>query len=343
MRDKIMRGCGACRIGLYGLTALVLMTSIIMPGCAPTHREKDDTSMQESSTPASSEKPSSTAWSSAEPSSKAASSQQNSFAAASQPASSQKPAVTSKPSVSSRPSVSSQTAKPVIQSGVYSGIKWRSPTAKTYSLKYGRELLLINNDYELDDTFHWNLVYFSSGQPVSANTLQHWDDHGFNYTPLVDAAAYQPLKDMFAAARHAGVPLGMVSAYRSIKLQDSLFGQYVAQFKNQGLSEADAIKKANTMRTFAGTSEHNTGLGFDLAEAGSGYLRQSFGDTPQGKWLKANAENYGFILRYAKEKQPITGIIYEPWHYRYVGVEHAKKMNELGMCLEEYVDYLGGI
>ena len=67
---------------------------------------------------------------------------------------------------------------------------------------------------------------------------------------------------------------------------------------------------------------------------------ENFEKTAQFKWLSENAENYGFILRYPKDKTNITEIIYEPWHYRYVGVEHAKKMNQLGMCLEEYIEYL---
>ncbi len=245
--------------------------------------------------------------------------------------------------------VSSKTSSTPVSQGasdaswMYEGIEWRSPTAEPYSVKYGRNLILINNYYELDESFNWDLVYFSNGETVTLDTLKHWDDNGFNYTPLVDRAAYEPLKKMFAAAKSDGVPLGMVSAYRSIKLQDSLFNQSVQAGLNQGLSKEAAIKQANVSRTFAGTSEHNTGLGFDIAEAGSGYLRQDFENTPQGKWLKAHCAEYGFILRYPKDKVDITGIMYEPWHYRYVGVEHAQKMNELGMCLEEYIDYLGGL
>ena len=108
----------------------------------------------------------------------------------------------------------------------------------------------------------------------------------------------------------------------------------------QGLSEQDAINKANYERTFSGTSEHNTGLGFDILQSGNYTLSTSFENSAQFKWLMENAENYGFVLRYAKDKTDITGIMYEPWHFRYVGVEHAKKMNELGLCLEEYIEYL---
>ena len=134
----------------------------------------------------------------------------------------------------------------------------------------------------------------------------------------------------------------MVSPYRSIQKQDRLFTESVNYYKNQGFSESDAIKKANISRTFTGTSEHNTGFGFDILEKGNWTLSEGFEKTAQFKWLMENAENYGFILRYRKDKTNITGIMYEPWHFRYVGVEHAKKINSMNMCLEEYIAYLDG-
>ena len=109
---------------------------------------------------------------------------------------------------------------------------------------------------------------------------------------------------------------------------------------SQGYSEADAINKANYSRTFSGTSEHNTGLGFDIMEKGNFSLSESFENTAQFRWLMENAENYGFILRYAEDKTTQTGIMYEPWHFRYVGVEPAKEINRLGLCLEEYIEFL---
>ena len=87
-----------------------------------------------------------------------------------------------------------------------------------------------------------------------------------------------------------------------------------------------------------GTSEHNLGLAVDF-----NYVNLDFEETESFKWLQKNAENYGFILRYKKEKEEITKVDYEPWHWRYVGEKHAKKMNELDMCLEEYVEYLKNV
>lgn len=235
-------------------------------------------------------------------------------------------------------SVSSSTSA---QTGsFYKNVKYRSPKAKPANIfKHGRNLMLLNNDWELPEDFKWDLVYWSNGQSVDALSLNYKE---YDQVFAVDRAAYQPLKDMFAAAQKAGVPLQMVSPYRSIQKQDRLFTESVNYYKNQGYSESEAIKKANISRTFTGTSEHNTGFGFDILEKGNWTLSEKFENTAQFKWLMENAENYGFILRYRKDKTDITGIMYEPWHFRYVGVEHARKINSKNMCLEEYIAYLDG-
>ncbi len=240
-------------------------------------------------------------------------------------------------SVKSEPS-EPVTVKPTNSGSFYDSVKYRSPDAVTADIfKHGRNLMLLNRQYELPENFQWDLVYWSNGNSVDAMYL-NCEEH--NSVKAVDRAAYQPLKNMFADAESAGVPLQLVSAYRSIYLQDKLFTRSVNSYISQGYSETDAINKANYSRTFSGTSEHNTGLGFDILQKGNFTLSTSFEDTAQFKWLMENAENYGFILRYNKDKVNETGIMYEPWHFRYVGVEHAKKINELGMCLEEYIDYL---
>lgn len=236
-----------------------------------------------------------------------------------------------------KPTITSPITKPLTNS-FYDSVKYRSPDAVPADIfKHGRNLMLLNRQYELPDNFKWDLVYWANGNSVDAMYL-NCEEH--NSVKAVDRAAYQPLKDMFADADAAGVPLQLVSAYRSIYLQDKLFTRSVNSYMSQGYSEADAINKANYSRTFSGTSEHNTGLGFDILQKGNYTLSESFENTAQFKWLMENAENYGFILRYQKDKTSTTGIMYEPWHFRYVGVEHAKKINDLGFCLEEYIEYL---
>ena len=112
----------------------------------------------------------------------------------------------------------------------------------------------------------------------------------------------------------------------------------------QGMTRAEAEKKTEEYTARPKTSEHHTGLAIDITtdeweSAGKG-LSISFENTDACKWLKANAHKYGFILRYPKEKESITKIKYEPWHFRYVGVEHATKIYNQGICLEEYIDSL---
>lgn len=230
------------------------------------------------------------------------------------------------------------TKKPTSTGSFYDSVKYRSPDAVPADIfKHGRNLMLLNRQYELPENFKWDLVYWSNGTHVDAMYLNCEER---NSVQAVDKAAYQPLKDMFAAAEKDGVPLQLVSAFRSIHLQDKLFTRSVNSYMSQGYSKAEAINKANYSRTFSGTSEHNTGLGFDILEKGNYTLSTSFENTEQFKWLMENAENYGFVLRYAKDKTDKTGIMYEPWHFRYVGVDAAKEMNQLGLCLEEYIKFL---
>ena len=114
-----------------------------------------------------------------------------------------------------------------------------------------------------------------------------------------------------------------------------LYENQVKRELNAGLSQAEAEDKAATVVTRPGRSEHNTGFSadFNIAE-------DSFESTPMFTWMQENAAEYGFVLRFPKDKQDITVIIYESWHYRFVGINNAKEMKRLNMCLEEYVEYV---
>lgn len=128
------------------------------------------------------------------------------------------------------------------------------------------------------------------------------------------------------------------SAYRSHSYQVGLFDNKVSRLRAQGLSDEDARDEAMTVVALPGTSEHQTGLALDIVDAGYQELDEAQEDTAVQKWLMANSWRYGFILRYPTGKSRVTGIIYEPWHYRYVGREAAREMYDSGMCLEEYLD-----
>ena len=134
---------------------------------------------------------------------------------------------------------------------------------------------------------------------------------------------------MVANAQKDGVDLRVWSPFRSYAIQKDLFQK---QVNRVGGDEA----KAATVVARPGTSEHNTGLCADFNMASD-----AFENTAMYTWMTENAENYGFVMRYREDKQPITGVIHESWHWRFVGIKAAKEMNELDMCLEEYVEYLG--
>lgn len=144
--------------------------------------------------------------------------------------------------------------------------------------------------------------------------------------------------------KSGGSQLVLVSGYRSYDYQQEVLKRKINGLIKEGLSKSVAIEKARTIVALPGTSEHQTGLAIDLTSLELAKekdpLIEAFEETNQGKWLDLNAHQYGFILRYPKDKTTITHITYEPWHYRYVGTNHARKIKELGMCLEEYITYL---
>lgn len=154
---------------------------------------------------------------------------------------------------------------------------------------------------------------------------------------VYDSRAVSYLNAMCAAAEAENVTLLVISSFRPHARQEVLFQNQLnkVQAENPNLSEQQAIDKAATVVAYPGSSEHELGLAVDFNS-----VEETFENTAQFAWLQTHAAEYGFVMRYAKEKQDLTGVIYEPWHYRYVGKEHAQKMNELGYCLEEYVDYL---
>lgn len=155
--------------------------------------------------------------------------------------------------------------------------------------------------------------------------------------------SYQGFCKMNHAIQKAALsPLILVSGYRPYDYQQKLFNRKVKNLmEEESLDQSKAIQKAATIVARPGTSEHQTGLAIDVT---SGQLAKKqdplielFGETDHGKWLDLKAEDFGFILRYPRDKTHITQITYEPWHYRYVGIRHAKKIKASGMCLEEYI------
>ena len=145
-----------------------------------------------------------------------------------------------------------------------------------------------------------------------------------NYNPgALTSECKKAFKEMKAAADELGLDLEVLSGFRSYETQKNLYNKYC---------EKDGKALADTYSARPGHSEHQTGLAIDVNS-----VKQSFANTPEGKWLKENCHKYGFILRYTQDKQSKTGYSYEPWHIRYVGKAAAKDIYESGLCLEEYL------
>lgn len=157
---------------------------------------------------------------------------------------------------------------------------------------------------------------------------------------MIDSSCKDDLLQMLADCRKAGFDARITSAYRRPQTQINLYNNKVWYFLDQGYDEDTARKEAAKIIAVPGTSEHELGLAVDLVDSSYWVLDEAQEDTPAQKWLMAHCWEYGFILRYPNEKSDSTGIIYEPWHYRYVGKELALELKDTGLCLEEYLQSL---
>ena len=179
------------------------------------------------------------------------------------------------------------------------------------------KMILVNRDYILPDGY----------KPDLAPCITDDED-----SLKLDYRVAPHYNEMYLAALEDGIELTPVSGYRSVERQKNNFENKIQKYVGEGYGKTEATQMAATIILPPGTSEHNAGLAMDICS-----LYESFEDTDEFKWLSENAADYGFILRYPEDKQDITKIIYEPWHWRYVGVDAAKAMKASGQCLEEYL------
>ena len=183
--------------------------------------------------------------------------------------------------------------------------------------------LLVNRENPLSDDY----------QVETRNIVNNGVTTDFKF----DVRAVEHLEDMLKDAADAGHPVLIRSAHRTINYQKMLYNNKVQAYLNAGYSQQAAQTEAAKWVAVPGTSEHNLGIVVDIVNQGyTGELEQYFEDDPLFGWLVENCADYGFILRYPKTKEAVTGIVYEPWHYRYVGVEAAKYIMENGITLEEF-------
>ena len=179
-------------------------------------------------------------------------------------------------------------------------------------------LTLVNFENTIPKDWKVDLVQLNNGQSV-------------------DRRIYDDLIAMLQAAKSEGLNPLICSSYRTNEKQEQLYQNKVSEYLSQGYSKVEASDKAAFWVARPGTSEHQLGLAVDIVSTKNQRLDRSQENTVEQQWLIQNSWKYGFVLRYPTNKNSITGVGYEPWHYRYVGKEHAKKINELGVCLEEYV------
>lgn len=180
----------------------------------------------------------------------------------------------------------------------------------------GWNLILVNRNSYIPDDYKVELTELSNGEKV-------------------DSRIYPELQEMFNDARAQGYGLFVREGYRTQEEQQQLLNEKIEAYENEGKSKSEAKKLAEQWVAIPGTSEHQLGIAVDI---NADTTKSSSDDVYS--WLAENAHKYGFIKRYPSDKTDITGVINEPWHYRYVGKEAALEIYSQGMCLEEYIDTL---
>jgi D-alanyl-D-alanine carboxypeptidase len=184
----------------------------------------------------------------------------------------------------------------------------------------------------------WRLILINKQHPIP-------DDYSFTLATIkgssqCDERILKDLLNMLKAAKEDGVNLVVRSPYRTEDRQTVLFNQKIKNYMRRGMSYIEAFKVSSQTVTVPGSSEHEVGLALDITCDTYPSLDAGFGNTDAGKWIAANGGDYGFILRYPLGKEYITGIEYEPWHFRYVGSDAAHVMADEGITLEEFWERL---
>lgn len=225
------------------------------------------------------------------------------------PSGSEAPARTTAPA----PGGSAETASPAgTEAPATEAPATQPPATEPAPADESWKLLLVNADHPLPEGFTVELKALRNGH-------------------YVDQRIYPELQQMFDDARAVGIYPLINESFRSAERQQQIMDKYIASYEASGMSHEAAVKKARQIVALPGTSEHQLGLALDII------AEFDADSTATWNWLRENAWRYGFILRYPADKEEITGITYEPWHYRYVGVPTAQEITEQGLSLEEYL------
>ncbi len=222
-------------------------------------------------------------------------------------------------------------------------VSYEERVGKNYTIDISEYLQYIEpeNKYEYVFLVNPSHVLASDYVPEDLTDCGHTRKDG-RATQKLRLAAAKALQAFLKEGKETGevTNVTVTSAYRSYEYQGTLFNTYCNQHQHKFKTREECEKYVLTFSTKPGTSEHQSGLCLDMHNIPS--AEEYFAQKPEAKWLAANCYRFGFVLRYEKEKQDITGITYEPWHFRFVGRDAATEMHELGYCLEEYIDYLKG-
>lgn len=186
-------------------------------------------------------------------------------------------------------------------------------------------LILVNPERSLAKNFEVDLKEVDNEQRIDSRIVESWTKWK-------------------EAAKKEGYQLFLASAYRDLARQEENFNQKINSYMNEGMSKEEAKEKTKEYLTEPGHSEHHTGLALDIVDdewiVSGGRLETAYEGEESQKWMVETMSDYGFILRYPEGKESITDIQYEPWHFRYVGPEHAQFMEEHDLVLEEYIDLI---
>lgn len=193
---------------------------------------------------------------------------------------------------------------------------------KEIYMKNKDALILVNYSNAIPDNYNPNLRYTESSKEQVSNVL------------------YNDLVLMLKDAKNAGFTYWIASAYRDIQIQQGLIDEHIDTYTSEGMSMKEAEDKTYEILEKASYSEHHTGLAIDFLSSDNLDMDESQEQSQGNQWMRDNCYKYGFILRYPRGKQDITHISYEPWHFRYVGIEASTFMYENNLTLEEFYEYL---
>ena len=222
----------------------------------------------------------------------------------------------------------------VMKEPTYSESKIESEVVETETI-HETETTFIKSDHSVDEEDPL-LILINRDHPVPKDLdyklVQIEDEYYIDERVLAD------LQKMLSDAKDAGHELVVCSAWRSFELQETLYHNKMDEYLSYGYAYSEAREQAAFWVALPGTSEHEVGLAVDIVSEWYQHLTHDQADTAEQQWLMEHCHEYGFILRYPEDKQDITHIGYEPWHYRYVGKGAAKDIKASGLCLEEYLN-----